>query len=126
MSTSYQTLELIASHHAELDRLCEDLLERGSRIPPEDPEREAFRERLRALGWRLRAHRAEEAAALMAEAGDGRDRLARLMTEHGHEVEQIEAILERSSDDAPLELARAVTEAARSCRANLDRLARRV
>jgi hypothetical protein len=126
MSTSYETMELIASHHAELERLCEDLLEQGSRLSPGDPATEAFRERVRALGWRLRAHRAEEAAALIAEAGDARDRLAELMRGHGAEVERIEAILDGSGEQAPLQVARAVTEAARSCRADLDRLARRV
>jgi hypothetical protein len=124
MSTSYETMELIASHHAELERLCEDLLEQGSRLAPGDPAAGAFRERLRALGWRLRAHRAEEAAALMAEAGPERDRVAKLMSGRGPEVEQIAAILDRSAQDPPLQLARAVTQAARSCRADLDRLAR--
>lgn len=124
MSTSYETMELIASHHAELERLCEELLDQGSRLSASDPAAEAFRERVRALGWRLRAHRAEEAAALLAEAGEARARLAKLMKDTGSEVEQIEALVDQSREQAPLQLARAVTEAARSCRATLDRLAR--
>lgn len=122
MATSYETMELIASHHAELERLCTDLLEQGSRLGPEDPGTAAFRERVRALGWRLRAHRAEEAAALLADAGEARARVAELMR---REVAEVEAILERADEvEAPLELARTVCDAARTCRAQLDRLVR--
>src|SRR5690606_26677588 len=113
----YETMELIASHHAELERLCTDLLEQGSRLGPEDPGTDAFRERVRALGWRLRAHRAEEAAALLADAGEARGRVAELMR---REVAEVEAILERVDEvEAPLELARTVCDAARTCRAQL-------
>lgn len=124
MATSYETMELIASHHAELERLCDDLLEQGSRLSAEDHAAQAFRERVRALGWRLRVHRAEEAAALLAEAGHRRERVARRMREGADRVAEVEAILEQSGADAPLELARVACDAARSCRASLDRLAR--
>lgn len=124
MGTSYETMELIASHHAELERLCGDLLEQGSRLTADDPATQAFRERLRALGWRLRVHRAEEAAALLAEAGEAREDVARRMQEGLDEVAEVEALLDETAADAPLELARAVCQAARSCRASLDRLAR--
>src|SRR5687767_3637389 len=69
MSTSYETLELIASHHAEVERLCEELLDLGSRIKPGDPELYVLRENARALAWRLREHLAIESSALMADAG---------------------------------------------------------
>lgn len=124
MATTYETMELIASHHAELERLCDDILEQGSRLSAEDPEAQAFRERVRALGWRLRIHRAEEAAALLAEAGEEREHVVRRMREGVCKVAEVEALLEQTDVEAPLELARAACEAARSCRASLDRLAR--
>ena len=120
MRTSYETMELIASHHAELERLCDELLETGSRLAPNDPGEGAFRERVRALGWRLRAHRAEEAAALLAEAGEERDRIAALMLE---DVAQVEAVVETADRlEQPLEAAQAVCQAAKACRVQLDKL----
>lgn len=126
MST-YETMELIASHHAELERLCEEVLELGGRVSGEDQDSEAFHERVRALGWRLRAHRAQESAALIAEAGAERDAVAERLRENPcAEVEQVEEAILRAEREAhaPLELARVVCRAARSCRATLDRLAR--
>ena len=121
MST-YQITELITSHHLELERLCSDLLEVGSRLDADDSmATDAFRERVRALGWRLRAHRAEEAAALIAAAGDGR---AALLSRMRHEVARVEAVIERTATvERPLEAARVACDAARECRAELDRLA---
>ena len=124
MATSYETLELIASHHAELARLCDDLLERGSRLSAEDQDTQAFRERVRALGWRLRAHRAEESAALLAEAGERREQIAARMRTGRDDVAAVEALLEGEAADQPLELAQAACAVARSCRASLDRIAR--
>ncbi|MEC7518342.1 MAG: hypothetical protein VYE22_00685 [Myxococcota bacterium] len=125
--TTYQTRELIASHHAELDRLAIELLELGSRVSSDEPDVKSLRERVRALGARLRAHRAEESAALLADAGRGRDRLAaRMMRRAGPDaVAEIEKAIARADDGTPpLELVRAALQAARTCRANLDALAR--
>ena len=125
--TTYQTRELIASHHAELDRLCIELLELGSRVAPEEPALKSLRERVRALGSRLRAHRAEEYASLLADAGRGRDRLAARMRKHGPDsVAEIEKAFQKAEAGAtpPLELVRHALRAARTCRANLDALAR--
>ena len=122
MTTSYETMELIASHHAELCRLCDELLETGSRLTAEDPRVHAFRERVRALGWRLRAHRAEEAAALIAEARVGGDRLAALLR---RDAARFETVLQSLDENAtPVAVARAACRAAREYRADLDELAR--
>jgi len=125
MSTSYETFEIIASHHAEIDRLCNDLLEVGSRVSADDPAAENLRERARALAWRVREHLAVESAALMTDAGGDEARIARLMDRRRQEGERIERALaaaERKSH-APLELVHAVCAIARDTRACLDRVA---
>lgn len=122
MSTSYETRELIASHHLELDRLCQEVLDLGSRVSAE--EADVLRWRARALGWRLRAHRAEEAAALIAEAGDAREVITnRLRDNPAQQVEEVERVVAQADDKQPLELALEVCAAARACRATLDRIA---
>lgn len=124
MSTSYETRELIASHHLELDRLCQEVLDLGSRVSADEPEADVLRWRARALGWRLRAHRAEEAAALIAEGGDAREVIAeRLRKNPAKQVEEVERVLATADDKQPLELALEVCAAARACRATLDRIA---
>lgn len=125
MATSYETLEMIASHHAEVDRRCAELLELGSRLSPDDPSVYVLRERARALAWRVRDHVTQESAALMTEAcGDGK-RVAELMDLRRAEGERIERELAAAEAKAnrPLELVNAVCALARQSRASLDRAA---
>jgi len=124
MTTSYETLEIIASHHAEVDRLCTELLELGSRVSADEPA-DFIRERTRALAWRIRAHLTEESAALMADAGDDRARVRELMDHRcaeGQRIDRALAAVEREAH-APLELVNAVCAIARDARACLDRAA---
>jgi hypothetical protein len=125
MTTSYETTELISSHHAEIDRLSNELLELGSRIAAHDREASVLRERARALCWRLREHLSTESAALIADAYGDSQRIAQVMTRchEGHaRIERGLAETERDSL-APLELVRAVCAVARDSRAHLDRAA---
>lgn len=125
MTTSYETHELISTHHAEVDRLCAELLELGSRIAADDPEATVLRERARALGWRLREHLTTESAALMNDAsGDGK-RVAALLDLCHEENERIARELEAAERKAraPLELVSRVCSIARDARACLDRAA---
>lgn len=124
MPTSYETLEIIASHHAEVDRLCTELLELGSRASADEPA-DFIRERTRALAWRIREHLTEESAALMADAGDDGARLRDLMDRRRVEGLRIDRALEAAEREAhgPLELVNAVCAIARDARACLDRAA---
>ncbi len=125
MTTSYETHELISTHHAEVDRLCGELLEQGSRITEDDPEAMVLRERARALGWRLREHLTTESAALMTDAmGDGPrlEALLDLRREEGERIARELAAAERKAR-GPLELVYAVCSIARGTRACLDRAA---
>ncbi len=125
MATSYETLEIISSHHAEVDRLCSELLELGSRVA-EGPDAELLRERARALAMRLRDHLTEESAALLAEAGGDRRRVEELLDYRRLSGERLERDLAQAEQKArgPLELVNAVCAVARSSRATLDRAAR--
>lgn len=125
MTTSYETFEIIASHHAEVDRLCTELLDLGSRVSADEPGVAVLRERARALAWRIREHLTEESAALMADAGGDGERIAALMDRRREEGERIDRALadaERTAH-APLELVNAVCAIARDARACLDRAA---
>lgn len=123
--TSYETYELISAHHAEVERLANELLELGSRIAADDPEAAVLRERARALCWRLREHLSTESAALIADAGGDRRRIEEVMTHCHAEVERLESALAAAERDAraPLELVKAVCAIARDARAHLDRVA---
>lgn len=125
MTTSYETFEIIASHHAEIDRLCTDLLELGGRVAADDAAVETLRERARALAWRIREHLTEESAALMSDAGEDGARIADLLERRRQQGERIQRALadaERSSR-GPLELVSAVCAIARDVRACFDRVA---
>lgn len=124
MTTSYATLEIIASHHAEVDRLCTELLELGSRTSADEPA-DFIRERTRALAWRIREHITVESAALMADAGDDRARLRVIMDHRRLEGQRIARALAEAEREAqgPLELVSAVCAIARDARACLDRAA---
>lgn len=124
MTTSYETFEIIASHHAEVDRLCDELLEFGSRVSEGGPEAGELRERARALAWRLREHLTIESAALLNDAsGDGR-RVAELMDRRREEGERMErALAAAERNQAPMDLVNAVCAVARDTRAGLDRAA---
>lgn len=124
MTTSYETFEIIASHHAELDRLCDELLEFGSRVSLGEPEASELRERARALAWRVREHLTEESAALLNDvSGDGR-RVAELMDRRREEGERMErALAQAERQQAPMDLVNAVCAIARDARACLDRVA---
>lgn len=120
--TSYQTLELIASHHAEVERLCDELLELASRLRADDPAAYVLREQARALGYRLQEQLAIESSALMADAGADRTKaLAAYRTQR----ERLERALEQaeSTTAKPLELVNAVCTIARTARVELDRAA---
>lgn len=123
--TSYETHELISSHHAEVERLTAELLELASRTSPDDPTALLLRERARALAWRLREHLTTESAALMSDASGDQGRLEELITLRHREGERIVrrfAAAERGAR-APLELVNAVCAIARDARASLDRVA---
>ena len=120
MTHSYETLELIASHHAELSRTCRDLLEEGSRIAAGDPRADAFRERIRALAWRMRIHRAEEVSAHLSADGDRSGVVDRVAASP---FATLEGMLARSPEASPLELAKVACEAARTHREHLDAIA---
>jgi hypothetical protein len=125
MTTSYETHELISTHHAEVDRLCTELLELGSRVGADDADAAVLRERARALGWRLREHLTTESAALMNDAIGDRRRLETLLDlrrEEGERFARELAAAERKAR-APLELVHAVCSIARDARACLDRAA---
>lgn len=123
--TSYETHELISSHHAEVERLTAELLELASRARPDDSTAMILRERARALGWRLREHLTTESAALMNDAVGDRHRLEALISLRHREGERIVrafAAAERKSR-VPLELVHEVCAIARRARASLDRAA---
>lgn len=124
MPSSYETTELITSHHAELERLCEEVLELGTRVEEDERDRRVLNERIRALSWRVRAHRAEETAAFLSLAGDQRQRVAQLVSDEAT-LDSV-AKIEEAADLAggPIEAARAACQAARSCREQLDHLAK--
>ncbi len=125
MTTSYETHELRSAHHAEVDRLCAELLEHGSRVTATDRQAAVLAERARALGWRLREHLTMESAALMNDAGGDRTRLEALLDLRREEGERIERELANAERRArgPLELVHAVCSIARGTRACLDRAA---
>jgi hypothetical protein len=125
MTTSYETHELISDHHAEVERLCAELLELGSRVAADEKDAAVLCERARALGWRLREHLTTESAALMNDAGGDRQRLEALLDlrrEEGERIARGIAAAERKAS-APLELVNAVCSIARGARATLDRAA---
>lgn len=124
-TTSYETHELISSHHAEVERLCTELLDLGSRIAADDPSAMVLRERARALGWRLREHLTTESAALMNDAADDPRRVEELLGHRHAEGERIARALAAAERRAraPLELVNAVCAIARDARASLDRAA---
>jgi hypothetical protein len=126
MTTSYETTELISSHHAEVERLSSELLDLGSRIAADDPEAAVLRERARALCWRLREHLNTESAALIADAAGDPQRIEEVMTHCHDEHERIDRAFARAEREAraPLELVQAVCSIARDARAHLDRAAR--
>lgn len=123
--TSYETHELISSHHAEVERLTAELLELASRIRPEDPSAAVLRERARALSYRLREHLTTESAALMNDAAGDRRRIEALIALRRREGERIHRAFAAAELEAraPLELVRAVCAIARDARASLDRAA---
>ncbi len=123
--TSYETHELISSHHAEVERLTTELLELASRTSPDEISALVLRERARALAWRLREHLTTESAALMNDAGGDRRRLEALISLRRREGERIVRAFAAAETEAraPLELVHAVCAAARHARATLDRAA---
>jgi hypothetical protein len=118
MAASYETLELIATHHAEIERLCDELLELASRVRADDPVADLLREQARALGYRLREHVAIEANAIMVGAPEDTDRQDAIRVEK-HRLERALAAAEQKA--SPHELANAVCTIARDHRQNLDR-----
>lgn len=122
--TSYETLEMIASHHAEVDRLCDELLEMAGRLRADDPTAYVLREQARALGYRLREQLAIESSAKMADGGSDPS-CAGALTHYGALREGLEGALAEAERKAgkPHELVNAVCSIARNARAQLDRAA---
>jgi hypothetical protein len=120
--TSYQTLELIASHHAEVERLCDELLEMASRLRADDPTACTLREQARALGRRLQEQLAIESSALMSDAGADRTRaLAAYRAQQERLARELDEAEQKSA--RPLEHVNAVCSIARTARVALDRAA---